>query len=534
MYYSLSKYVYMVKKNDIIFYCILFFNILFLLTFIHTPAIDTETSYIYSAQEISNSGFNFFTPTHEEKPPLLFIFPSILLRFFPSIVWGRIQSVLFATITLYFIYKTGRAMRSDGMGLFAVFLCVFFPMFMAQSVFFTDSMAETAVFSAIVYYFIQKDKKAYLIAASIGMLTKESLALTPILLYIWTCMLDVFTKRKAFYPILKSNLYILYPISILLTWMLCNKIFFGYFVYPGNAINLRKGILLLFDNRQIVILFIIKLLQQGYIWIMVLFFITTTFAALYCRFHESMNLTFRGSKFMFRSSQIMLILSIAGKLMKDYTFHSLFLIILVTYILFYGQFFSWSLRYTLFLFPMLFLLVSDSVYAHIKEKYRSLMLIFFCGLFILYQWNALHARYKKYDGEALNLSFIQQQEYLKDSIRMLLEFRKESTLYTDPQLAHYLWAPIFGYVSVKSKSVFQISENHTRFDCPSCICSTCILANNMPRGKKILIVIRNNVPYLWSNEILRYSTLLKTFSDESNSNATGILSVYEYFRPSER
>src|SRR5690348_1436686 len=158
----------MSKRISFIVVVLLICNVIAHIPFLSQPVVDTEADYYYTAETIGNNHFNFFTPTEEEKVPIIFIFPSLLTKLYPSLLWGRLETLSTATIALVYVYLLSTFLYSSFVGLMAVVICMMFPMFAIQSVFFTDAMPQTAVFLATLYYFITKRKRGYLISASLA------------------------------------------------------------------------------------------------------------------------------------------------------------------------------------------------------------------------------------------------------------------------------------------------------------------------------------------------------------------------------
>lgn len=484
---------------------ILVLNFIVHIPFLSQPAIDTETSYYFAAKSIGDHHFNFFTPTYEEKPPLIFILPSILLRFSPIILWGRLQSLIFATIALICVYAIGKKIHSSSLGLMAVVMTVFYPMFAVQSVFFTDSMPETAVFLAMIYFAITQKRASYFFAGSFALLTKESLALMPILLYLYAVSSCVWKKEQRRTTSLVKNLYLLSPLFIFGCWLLLNKYFFGHIIYPGNHLNLLVGIEVLTKNYSHVARYV------------------------------TLFVTHAGAIGIFGGTAILYMIFFCSKRLKinktEIRYIHFFLCITLIYLFFYAQFFYWSLRYVLFLYPIVFLIFLRLLYEFFPLRVSTGIIIVTCGLFCLSQCNLLYATPTRIVGEAIDLRSIAQQEYIHKIVKEILSYDPNSTIYTDFQLAHYLWMPLFGYVDTLTKNVYQIQQPTAYNNCPTCVCSRCVSTDNLPHNTKILFVMMNGGAHPWIQPFLDKSLIIQTIKPDWPIRATDTFTVYEYFNP---
>jgi hypothetical protein len=210
-----------------------------------------------------------------------------------------------------------------------------------------------------------------------------------------------------------------------------------------------------------------------------------------------------------------------------------FFVLTFIYLLFYGFFFSWSLRYVLFLYPIVFLLFLKILFEFFPVRFCMYIVIFCCSIFYLSQWNLLTKNSISLYGEAIDLRSIAQQDYMRKIISEILSFDQKTIIYTDFQLAHYLWSPIFGYIKTNADNVFQIQQPTAYDNCPTCKCSRCVSTNSLPKNKKQILVFMTGIDYPWIQDILKKSKVIKTIKPDWPNGAIDEFTLYEYYDQSE-
>lgn len=494
-----------------LFFFLLLLNFIVHSPFLTQPVIDTEADHYYTILTIAHNSFNFFTPTEEEKVPVMFIIPTFLTHAFPSLVWGRLQNLVAATIALVYVFLLGRKIHSSSAGLVAVVLSMFLPMFAVQSVFYTDAMPVTAAFLAVVYYFLANNKKGYLISTSVAVLTKETLSLMPVLLFAFAVFFE--SRSQVYKEKVKEKLFLLTPLLFFIIWTILNKIFFGYFFFPGNSQNIASGISTLDQALMNIWKYSIRLLRHG----------NTYFAVI--------PLFFLYPLYLLRNKAL---------LVKDRKILLLFVLIIGVYLSFYGHFYYWGLRFVLFLYPLVFLFLAKVLCDFFSKREIFLIVCILCSSFVFSQWQTVHLPAHSITGEAIDIRYIAQRNLVTKVVKAI-EPIGDHPIYTDYQMAHYLWNPLFGYVLNPYTNVFQINDEENIKECPHCLCESCVLPKEIPRGRKVYILacdavsnpLCSKVSHQIDAMLADNGTLIESFVPDWPPYPIDKYNLFEYYKPND-
>jgi hypothetical protein len=156
---------------------------------------------------------------------------------------------VFGFIAVWFTFLIGEKLYDRETGFWAGLLLFSSPIFFAQSGLLLESIPVTALTASTIYFFIKGRKIMYVIFAALLALVREVgvLVIIAIVGYEFLINLAKFVipsnKSPLFYKIkilgLKTLFYIL-PLIFFLIWIICNKLFLGWFLWPMNALILKQ------------------------------------------------------------------------------------------------------------------------------------------------------------------------------------------------------------------------------------------------------------------------------------------------------
>lgn len=211
-----------------------FFVLGFKIPFINLPLWWDEGNYFEGALRIYKNNLNPFIEWWSYKPPLVYEISAFSFRLF-GVNRGtpRLIVIFFALLALYFTFLLGKRLYSSKVGFFASLLLFFSPLFFAQSGLFHADLPLAALVLIVLYCFLSKKRASYFIAASLMALTKEAAILVIMAILIYEAL---FNFRKILSrPFLLKSLFITSPLLFFLSWMLFNKRYLGWYLWPYNV-----------------------------------------------------------------------------------------------------------------------------------------------------------------------------------------------------------------------------------------------------------------------------------------------------------
>jgi len=215
------------------------FNFFIRIFFIQVPSFADETNYNYSALAIAKNNLNPFTNYYSYKPPLLYEPVAVLFKVItPSRIWGRLLTYIYSSLSLYLIYQIGKKLFNELAGFYSSILLFSYPLFSAQSFLYTGEVAITAYFLLSIYFYISKKYFLYAVATAFMVMTKESMILITITLFLFECYYLLRNKKKDVLLIF----YFFLPIVIFVCWIIANKILLGFYLNP-NHINIVQKVI---------------------------------------------------------------------------------------------------------------------------------------------------------------------------------------------------------------------------------------------------------------------------------------------------
>lgn len=225
------------KKFDtssrvIIVLCIIFF--LLHIPFFSLPPFGDANVYYAGVFEVLKNHFNPFIQFPGYKPPFLFLLTAFLFTLFrPSIIIGALLTAFAASCTLWFTYALGKTLFNKQAAIAATFLLLTIPIFLSQSLQFTDAIIITPLILASIYYFYTKNTLGYLISTSLAVLTRETCLFVPLffgVIALWKKLRTPHTKEH-----LSQSVVLLAPLIPFILWMYINKQVFGWHLPPENV-----------------------------------------------------------------------------------------------------------------------------------------------------------------------------------------------------------------------------------------------------------------------------------------------------------
>jgi len=208
-------------------------NFLARIAFFSLPIHHDEDAYFGGALAIYENNFNPFIEFWSYKPPFLFEITAVLFKLLgPSRVWGRLIIAFFSSLSLLFLYLLGEKIFNKKTGFWAAIILFFFPLFMAQSFLFHTAVPLTALTLAAFYFYFGDNRKWYFIFASLLVLTKEPMIFVTLLLSVFHFWRNY--RRKKLTSLTKEIVVLIAPLSFFIAWMLLNKKFLGWFLWPYN------------------------------------------------------------------------------------------------------------------------------------------------------------------------------------------------------------------------------------------------------------------------------------------------------------
>jgi len=225
---------YSMKKYTLIIFGIIIFNFLIRIPFLDFPAHWDEIVYFWGTWKVFDNHLNPFVEFWSYKPPLLFELTAIFYKIFGVSRWaGRLIIALSSSLSIFLTYKLGEKVFTPKVGLWASILLFLNPLFFTQSNLFHTSILMTALFLAAIYFYLKKRFWLYFLFGSLLVLTKEPGVLIITSIFCFDFFINF--KKNSLKKVVKKSLLILSPLSVFVIWLLLNKHFMGWYLWPYNA-----------------------------------------------------------------------------------------------------------------------------------------------------------------------------------------------------------------------------------------------------------------------------------------------------------
>jgi 4-amino-4-deoxy-L-arabinose transferase-like glycosyltransferase len=387
------------------------------LGFLDMPLHWDEDAYFGGAHEIYKNNLNPFVEFWSYKPPLMFELTAVLFKVFsPARYWGRLITLIFSCFSLLFIYLLGKEVVNKRVGFLSAVMLFFYPQFMAQSFLFQTPVFLTCLTLSTLYFYFSKQLVFYLLSAGLFVLTKEPAVL--VILFLSLFHFWKYFRRKKTKEVLKECLLTASPIIIFLGWMLLNKHFLGWYLWPYNVnyFQLTEGNFLDLEFE------FVDALANYFLWII----FSLLFSGLFFSFS-----VFDFKKRFFKKEHLF--------------FGGMFF--------FFFFFFAWGafrVRYLLFVYPLIFISFVSLIVSIFDKKKASLFVYFVCMLFLLTNlYNSFFLEsLPQYEGER-DLSFLRIISYRNDFAKHFEKNYPDGLIIANWPYLRILGNPFLGYINKK-------------------------------------------------------------------------------------
>src|SRR3989344_7573001 len=209
---------------------------------------DVMNYVIPAAQHIYENGFTiFFWNYSNGHPPFYFILLGFVFKLFGSSqVVSHLVTVFFSFLAVYFTYLLGKLLFNRKVGITAALLMFFYPTFFSYSGMSYLAIPLAALTIMSIYYFIKGNKLIYVVVSSSLALTTERAVVIPVALLFYEIL-----KNKRIN--IKKDIILSIPVIIFGLWLISNKIYYGYFMYPISISFLDMNIIKIILNSLIIL-----------------------------------------------------------------------------------------------------------------------------------------------------------------------------------------------------------------------------------------------------------------------------------------
>ena len=415
---------------------IFFFILIFLLdlTFLNLPYFWDAMQFIPLTKSLVENHLNLISmyiqnifykisvsAIYEMEPLFLYLILAIFFIILGESIWiFHLIIIFFGFLTLYFTYLIGSYLYNKKIGFMASLLLSVFPLFFAQTNTYNWNVPFTAFMLMTLYFFIKKNKLAYILSSILMVLTVE---ISVIVIFIIICyILYKNFNRLSKFKIIKNILFFSVPLFIFIIWMLWNKLIFGYFLNPLNVSLFGE-----FSFNKFVSKFLaIFIYNNAWILISINFIFLITI------------LIKRNKKIRIRDETILLLSIIFGYFLIFSTM---------------PERMAFLIRYALHIYPLLFIFTANSLNNLLKRKTILILTVSLLLILFIIDWKGERPFVGGYSES--NLRFV---DIVKTDQKMTqyieTNFPNESILAPWPQCWE-LSEPSYGYVtkSIKSECV---------------------------------------------------------------------------------
>ena len=241
---------------------------------------DVMNYVIPAAQHIYENGFAiFFWNYSNGHPPFYFILLGFVFKLFGSSqVVSHLVTVFFSFLAVYFTYLLGKLLFNRKVGITAALLMFFYPTFFSYSGMSYLAIPLAALTIMSIYYFIKGNKLIYVVVSSSLALTTERAVVIPVALLFYEIL-----KNKRIN--IKKDIILSIPVIIFGLWLISNKIYYGYFMYPISISFLDMNIIKIILNSLIILK---SLFFDYYKWILTSFIILSCFSIKLLKFNKKL------------------------------------------------------------------------------------------------------------------------------------------------------------------------------------------------------------------------------------------------------
>ncbi len=417
------------KKYSLAILVIVVLNFLIRIPFLNFPVHWDESVYFGGSLAILDNKLNPFIEFWSYKPPFVFELTALFYKLFGISRWMiRLIVALVSSLSIFLTYQLGRKIFNYKVGFWASVLLFLNPLFFTQSNFFHAAIFLTALFLLTIYFYFHKNLKLYLLFASLLVLTKEPAVLIIISLACFDFMVNF--REIALKKLVKREMIILSPLLFFIAWVLLNKHFLGWYLWPHNvsyfSLSARSY------GRSPFSEFFSVAFQEHCSWFIfgLIFFV------------------------LFLSTQIA---SLRKKIFNKWFFYFFSLAVIFPFIFYFGAFLP---RYYLFTLPGLFLSfvwVLEKVFK--RKKIKVLILAIICFFFLMVPIRHLFfpKEVPKWSGER-DMSYLKIVRVLEEVSDFIQEEAPDSPIITRWPVTMAISGPFFGYVDFPFRGVVEYRD----------------------------------------------------------------------------
>jgi len=412
------------KKYSIAILVIVILNFLIRIPFLNFPVHWDESVYFSGSLATLDNKLNPFIEFWSYKPPFIFELTALFYKFFGISRWmPRLIIALLSSLSVFLTYQLGKKIFNYKVGFWASILLFLNPLFFTQSNFFHAAIPLTALFLVTIYFYFHKKLGLYLLFASLLVLTKEPAILIIISLACFDFLVNF--RKTTFGKLIRRELVILSPLLFFVAWVLLNKHFLGWYLWPYNtsyfSLSTRPY------GRSPFSDFFSVAFQEHCSWFIfgLIFFVS------------------------FLSIQIV---SLRKKIFNKWFFYFFSLAVIFPFIFYFGAFLP---RYYLFTFPGLFLAfvwVLEKVFK--REKMKILVLTVICFFFLAIPIRHLFfpKEVPEWSGER-DMSYLKIIRVIKNTSDFVQKESEGNLIITRWPITSAFDNPFFGYVDFSPKRV---------------------------------------------------------------------------------
>ncbi len=256
--------------NISLFFLIFFVILSFNYQNLSLPYVWDDANYVIpTAIDFEKEGFKAdLTEGGIGHPPFFFILLGSLFALFGELlVLSHLIIIFFSAVALYFTYKIGLTLFNPRVGIFSALLLFFYPVFFAHSGLVFLSIPITALFVVTVYAWIKQYKILYLFAGTFLVLT-NILEVGLVFILSGYLFFERLKKKEPITSSLLSSIFYLLPLLPLLAWLVYNKIISGHYLSSIHVGLIRQNILEIVLN----LFYVIKtIFFDFFTWLLLLF-----------------------------------------------------------------------------------------------------------------------------------------------------------------------------------------------------------------------------------------------------------------------
>lgn len=225
-----------IKKEILLFFLII--DICFFLIkarFMFLPLHNDEFNHMEGVEKIVKNNFWPFVEWWSYHPPLVYEVVALIVSFVSKNNWvfvSHLVIAIFSFSVLIFTYFLGKEIFDEKVALLATLLLFFLPLFQSQSSLFHLAVPLTLFFLMSFYFWLKEKWSLYLLFSSFLILTKETGAVIVLILGLFDFLINV---NRGFRNAVKRGIIINLPQLLLGAWMLLNKKFLGWYLWPFNV-----------------------------------------------------------------------------------------------------------------------------------------------------------------------------------------------------------------------------------------------------------------------------------------------------------